>query len=86
MSEHKEPTDVEEIDCIEAIDSLYAYLDGELNDPDTVRKFENHLDHCRSCFSRHELESRLSERLRAAAKAKVPADLRSRLLDLIEKS
>jgi len=86
MSEHKDHTEVEEIDCIEAIDNLYAYLDGELSDPDTVRKFENHLDHCRSCFSRRELESKLTERLRTAAKTKVPPTLRNRLLDLIDKS
>jgi len=86
MSDEKEPNDVEEIDCIEAIDNLYAYLDGELDDPETIRKFESHLDHCRSCYTRRELESKLSERLRTAARTKVPAGLRDRLRDLIDKS
>lgn len=86
MTDKNDDTQTEEIDCLEAIDNLYAYLDGELDDPDTIRKFENHLDHCRSCYTRHELESRLSERLRTAAKAKVPEALRDRLRDLIDKS
>ncbi len=84
MTHDKDHNAIEEIDCLEAIDNLYAYLDDELKDPDAVRKFENHLEHCRSCFSRRELESKLGERLRTDAKGKVPARLQNRLRNLID--
>lgn len=72
-----------EHDCLEAIDNLYAYLDGEL-EPEEVEKFERHLDHCRSCFTRKEFESAVSKRIRKLRR-EVPDSLQNRLRDLIEK-
>lgn len=72
-----------EHDCLEAIDNLYAYLDGELS-PEEVEKFENHIDHCRSCFTRKEFESAISKRIRKM-RGQVPDTLQDRLRDLIEK-
>jgi len=72
-----------EHDCLAAIDSLYAYLDGEL-EPEEVEKFENHLDHCRSCFSRKEFESAISKRMEKL-RGEVPESLQSRLRELINR-
>lgn len=71
-------------DCLEAFDSLYAYLDGELTDPEAIARYEQHLSHCRSCFSRHEFEVALLERLRKSGTDKAPDRLRNRLRDLID--
>jgi len=75
---------VEEIDCLEAIDNLYAYLDGELKDPEAVMKFEKHLEHCRACYSRRELELALNDRLQTEAKGEVPASLQDRLRKIVD--
>jgi anti-sigma factor (TIGR02949 family) len=85
MTYDKHDSDIEEIDCLEAIDSLYAWLDGELDDLNTLARFEAHLDHCRSCYSRAEMEKELNLRIRQSGKSDAPASLQHRLRDLIEK-
>lgn len=82
MKHEDEHTHLEH-DCLEAIDNLYAYLDGEL-EPEEIEKFENHIDHCRSCFTRKEFESAVSKRIKAT-KGRVPDSLQNRLRDLIGK-
>ena len=73
-----------DIGCLRAIEAFYAYLDGELNDEVERTKFENHLQHCRSCYSRRELEMELNRKLRKSANGEVPASLKNRLSDLID--
>ncbi len=75
----------DDIGCLEAIEALYAYLDGEIKDGQSRAAFEHHLGHCRSCFSRLELERRLAEHARKAARSSAPEALRSRLKGLLEK-
>jgi predicted anti-sigma-YlaC factor YlaD len=41
-----------DIGCLQAIEAFYAYLDGELEDPKSIEEFEDHMKHCRSCYSR----------------------------------
>ena len=50
----------DDIGCLEAIEAFYAYLDGELDDPQSIADFEHHMSHCRSCFSRAEVENMLT--------------------------
>jgi len=76
---------VEEIDCLEAIDNLYAYLDGELDDQAVLARFETHLSHCRSCYSRAEMEKALNRRIGQAGRGDAPESLQHRLRDLIDK-
>lgn len=78
---HEHPID--EIDCLAAIDGLYAYLDGELHDPKTIAEFEHHLEHCMTCRSRTELESALSRLMKKAASASAPAHVQARLKKLV---
>jgi anti-sigma factor (TIGR02949 family) len=51
-------TEVRVIDCEEALHRLFEYLDAEL-DRRSQREMEQHLERCRSCFSRVEFEKRL---------------------------
>jgi anti-sigma factor (TIGR02949 family) len=74
-----------DIGCLQAIEAFYAYLDGELDDPASIADFEHHLEHCRSCFSRVELEKALNERIRKTAKRESPDALRKRVGKLMEK-
>jgi len=84
MNNKTDKPEIEEIECLEAIDNLYAYLDGELTDEETLAKFSQHLDHCHSCFTRSELEGVISERIRASGKSKTPESLQNRLRDLLD--
>lgn len=85
MSDDKNHSGQEEIGCIEAINALYAYLDGELSNPETIAQFEHHLTHCRHCYSRTEMETALTEKLRKATKGKAPEKLQNRLRNLIDR-
>jgi anti-sigma factor (TIGR02949 family) len=85
MKDHNDDHAIEDIDCMEAINGLYAYLDGEMDDPVLISKIENHLCHCRSCYSRTEFEKTLSERLRKTAGEQTPERLHQRLRNLIDR-
>jgi len=82
---HPHGPDPDDIGCLEAIEALYAYLDGEIRDPDELRAIEHHLGHCRSCFSRMELERTLTARARESSASKAPEALQRRLEDLLDK-
>ncbi|MHC4372240.1 MAG: anti-sigma factor family protein [Planctomycetota bacterium] len=88
MSRSEDPPvhrDQDDIGCLAAIETFYAYLDGELNDPQSIADFENHMAHCRSCFSRAELERLLNERLKELATHHAPERLKSRLRNLMDR-
>jgi anti-sigma factor (TIGR02949 family) len=76
--------DHDDIGCLAAIEMFYAYLDGELADPRDIDDFETHLAHCRSCFTRAEMENLLTDRLKQVAKQRAPERLHSRLSKLID--
>ena len=84
MTKQREATTRDDIGCLEAIEALYAYLDGEMREPESRAALEHHLGHCRSCFSRLDLERRLTEHAREAARSKAPEALRSRLESLLD--
>lgn len=74
-----------DIGCLAALETFYAYLDGELDDPDSIADFEHHMSHCRSCFSRAEIERTLTDHVRKSGKSSAPETLRARLRDLLDK-
>lgn len=85
MSDGKDHSEHDDIGCLEAIDGLYAYLHGEMDDPEAIAKIEHHLGHCRNCYSRIELEKALNERLKESGKDHAPEKLQDRLRDLIDR-
>ena len=73
----------EDIGCLEAIEALYAWLDDELGEDD-VQQLEEHLAHCRSCYSRSQVETALADRLRESSKSRAPERLKTRLKGLLD--
>jgi anti-sigma factor (TIGR02949 family) len=74
----------DDIGCLEAIETLYAYLDGELDSEVSIEQVEKHMEHCRSCYSRKDVERALTERIRKAHKQEAPAALQTRLQKLMD--
>ena len=72
-----------DIDCVHALEFLYAYLDGELDDPAIAEQVERHLGHCKSCYSRTEVERALTEHAKSSQAIAVPERLQKRLKDLL---
>lgn len=73
----------DEIGCLDAIESLYAWLDGEL-DEQSASQLEQHISHCRSCYSRRQMELELTARMKKSTKSRAPDVLRDRLRKLID--
>lgn len=73
-----------EIDCLEAFDHLYAYLNNEISDPTDLANIEHHLSHCKSCYSRAQMERELNKRMKDAGKDELPESLQSRLRGLMD--
>jgi anti-sigma factor (TIGR02949 family) len=90
MNEANKTTD---IGCLEAIESLYAWLDNELEDAELTAGLESHLSHCKSCWSRAEMEKALTEHIKRSAGSRkeegtspsAPATLQTRLEKLMKK-
>jgi len=72
-----------DIGCLEAIETLYAYLDGELDDEISIDQVEKHMEHCRSCYSRKDVERALSEHIGNANRKETPEALKIRLRKLM---
>lgn len=71
------------IDCEEVISRLLEFLDRELDDG-TREAIEEHLRHCRGCFTRAEFERRLRRRVAQTGEVEAPESLRRRLRILME--
>ena len=65
---------IEDIGCLEAVESLYTWLDNELDDAELASGLEHHLSHCKSCWSRAEMEKSLTERIRKSVRAQSGGD------------
>ena len=83
MTNESDKDHVVDSDCLEAFDHLYAYLNGELDNEEAIQKIEHHLAHCRSCFSRAQMERELNERMKKTGKDKTPEGLQKRLRNLM---
>ncbi len=69
------------IDCEEALRRLAEYLDHELGDLSQA-EVEQHLEICRSCYSRAEFERALRARLRELDQEPVDPAFESRICEL----
>lgn len=70
-----------DIDCLEALDSLYEYIDGELT-PVRAEEVRLHLEKCAPCLGVSQFEKAYLRFLEARARAKeAPEDLRKRILE-----
>jgi anti-sigma factor (TIGR02949 family) len=71
----------EEIDCDQAVEQLYSYLDEELT-PDVQKAIHAHLKECADCFGHFEFERAFLRFLEARCRAEgAPPDLCKRIID-----
>jgi len=88
MHDPTKPSDdpiADDIGCLEAIEAMTAYIDGELDDPESIAAFEHHMQHCRSCYSRAQMERALIARVKRAAEAPAPETLKLRIRKLMDR-
>ena len=90
MSKVNKPVDM---GCLEAIEFLYAWLDNELDNPEMATDVEYHISHCKSCWSRAEMERALNDHMKRSTGIQTdcdtndgtPESLKTRLDELIRK-
>lgn len=83
MTNHDHDEDTGRLDCIHVVTMIYEYLDGEL-DESLHGEVEEHLSHCRECFTRAEFEATLNRRIKESGSEKAPEEMRKRLDKLID--
>lgn len=71
------------ITCAEAVEQLWAYLDGELAAEDKAA-LEEHLGFCRVCCGEVEFAEELRGFLARSAAEELPDDVRRRLLSTLD--
>ena len=72
------------VNCEEALESLFEYLDGEL-DESNAAAIEKHLEICRKCYPRAQFERAFLEAVGAVdGRETVPADLRERVFATLQ--
>lgn len=75
------------ITCAEAVEQLWAYLDGVVDEPSRAA-IDEHLSFCRRCCGEAEFAAELRSFMAAQAAEELPADARERLsatLDRLER-
>lgn len=73
------------VECSEALARINEFLDGEL-DAGAAEGVEEHFRVCARCYPHLKMEKGFRARVRAAlTNPEVPEDLRSRVLDLLER-
>lgn len=76
-----ENDDLRREECEKFLESLSAYLDGEL-DAAEVGKIKNHIDNCAECRALYERFAALSADIKNI-KTEIPADLHSRIMTAV---
>jgi mycothiol system anti-sigma-R factor len=71
------------ITCAEAVEQLWAYLDGSLTVEDKA-KLEEHLGFCRVCCGEVEFAKELRGFLARSAAEELPDDVRARLIATLD--
>ena len=69
--------------CVEAVELLYHYLDGELTDDRRVL-IQHHLDDCPPCFEAYDFEAELRMVIARKCREEVPDSLRMRIAQALE--
>ena len=73
MSEEQPP-----IQCRQAVEQLWAYIDGELAAEDE-QHVHDHLAACRACYPHYDFQKAFREFLRRCSSETVPPGLRRRI-------
>jgi len=66
------------INCREAVEQLWAYIDGELDESHS-RNVASHLEACRGCHPQHDFQKAFLEFVQRQSSGSIPSDLRRRV-------
>ena len=47
------------MDCIDSLNKVFSYIDGNIKDEETLEELQEHLEHCKQCFDVVDFEKRI---------------------------
>jgi len=74
-----------ETDCVDAIDKLYEYIDGELT-PEVKQKITVHLEECAPCLDEADIERAVKALVSRSCQDRAPGGLRERILGRLDEA
>lgn len=83
MTDNNDCVDVGGKNCDEALESLYQYLDDEMDDA-TASEIRSHLDGCGGCHDSFDFEMRLKVVVRQRLSEEVPESFIAKLRAALE--
>jgi mycothiol system anti-sigma-R factor len=69
-------------ECVEALQQLYLYIDGELTEELRVT-IRRHLDDCPPCYEFYDFEAELRQVISVRCRDQVPESLRQRIAEAL---
>lgn len=45
--------------CLESLDQIFAYIDGQISEKEVMEEIEEHLRHCKRCWDVVDFEKRV---------------------------
>lgn len=76
-------SDVSMLSCREAVERLWAFIDGELPAEDATA-VRSHLEACRRCYPHFDFQKAFCQFLRTRRQEDAPAELRRKILQLLK--
>ena len=72
----------DEIDCSDAIHTMYHFLDGEMT-PERRQHIQHHLEECLPCFEAFDFEAELRQLIAHKCREQAPESLKHRVADAL---
>jgi mycothiol system anti-sigma-R factor len=72
----------DDIDCSDAVHTMYHFLDGEIT-PERREHIQEHLEQCLPCFEAFDFEAELRQLIAHKCREQAPDGLRDRIAEAI---
>ncbi len=82
-SDDAPPTSADKPDCLGAVEDLYGYLDGEI-DEEKRRLIRAHLDECGPCLDAYGFHDEVKRIVSEGCRSELPVGLRDKVLAAIK--
>jgi len=74
------------MNCLESLDMIFAYIDGQITDQETLDEIEEHLRHCRRCYNVVMFEKRVQSFVQDACRCEeVPLEAYDRARKILNR-
>ena len=74
------------MDCLDSLDKIFEYIDGNILDDELLDEIEEHLEHCKRCYDVVEFEKKVQEFVKKSVRCEdVPDETCNRAKEMLKK-